>query len=145
VRDVLAHCSAALTLTAAGTMHSGSPEENQVDVDHRRDWPVARLLDELASGYESCAAAVDAAGGAYDGVALGEWVHGGDVRHAWGIDGAWASDGVDDALAVLVARSRRPGSRLPATAVTLTDGRRWLSAPPTRSPASRPTPPPSYG
>jgi uncharacterized protein (TIGR03083 family) len=121
VRDVLAHCAAALTLTAAGTMHSGSPAENQVDVDHRRDWPVSRLLDELESGYESCAAAVAGAGGAYDGVALGEWVHGGDVRHAWGIADAWASAGVDDALTVLVARSLRPGSRLPATSVVLTD------------------------
>jgi hypothetical protein len=48
-------------------------------------------------------------------------VHGGDVRHAWGIDDAWASAGVDDALAVLVTRSQRPGSRLPATSVVLTD------------------------
>jgi uncharacterized protein (TIGR03083 family) len=121
VRDVLAHCSAALNLTAAQAMHSGSPAENQVDVEHRRDWTIDRLLDELAGGYDGAADVVEAIGGRYEAVALGEWTHGGDVRMAWGIEDAYASAGVDDALALLNLYSMSPRSELPPTAVLLTD------------------------
>jgi uncharacterized protein (TIGR03083 family) len=119
VRDVLAHCSAALGSAASGTMHDFSPQSNQRDVDQRRDWPVQRLLAELAAGYADGAAAVDAAAGTLDGLALGEWVHGGDVRDALGLPGAYASGGAGDALALLIARSRARG--IPATDVTLAD------------------------
>lgn len=121
VRDVLAHCSAALNLIGTDAAHSFSPADNQVDVDHRRDWSLPRLLDELTTGYDAGAAAIEAAGGRLDGVALGEWTHGGDVRDAWGIADAYCSGGVDDALEMLARFSRGRSSQLPATAVTLTD------------------------
>jgi uncharacterized protein (TIGR03083 family) len=118
VRDVLAHCSAALKMAATGQFHDFSPAANEQDVAQRRGWPLDRLLAELTSGYQAGAAAVDAASGRLDGLALGEWVHGGDVRDALGRPGAYASDGLDDALVLLAARSRAAG--LPATVVTLT-------------------------
>jgi uncharacterized protein (TIGR03083 family) len=117
VRDVLAHCSAALTMTSTGQFHDFSPASNEKDVERRRGWPLTQVLDELAAGYEAAAAVVDTAGGRLDGLALGEWVHGGDVRHALGLPAAYASRGLADALVLLSERSR--GSGVPATEVTL--------------------------
>jgi uncharacterized protein (TIGR03083 family) len=107
VRDVLAHCSAALHHVARGTMHGFSPEENQIDVDDRRPWPPERLIDELESGYTASAPVVDAAGGRLDGLALGEWIHGGDVREPLGETDAYVSAGSEFALELLIARSYR--------------------------------------
>jgi uncharacterized protein (TIGR03083 family) len=117
VRDVLAHCSAALNHVARGDIHGFSPADNQVDVDARRSWPLTQLFDELDCGYRSAAMAIDAAGGRLDGVALGEWVHGGDVREPLGEPDAYASAGRDLALELLLSRSRR----LPLVAVHLPD------------------------
>jgi hypothetical protein len=47
------------------------------------------------------------AGGRLDGIAIGEWVHGGDVRAALGEPQAYASEGFDDACALLVERIGR--------------------------------------
>ncbi len=115
VRDVLAHCSAALHRVARGTMHGFSPEENQTDVEERRPWRLERLIDELGDGYAAAAPVVDAAGGGLDGVALGEWVHGGDVREPLGETDAYVSAGSELALELLIARGRR----LPLVAVHL--------------------------
>ncbi len=98
VRDVLAHCAAAFTMTAEHSWHGFSPEENQRDVDERNAWPVGDVLAELESGYATTAAAATAAGGQLDGLVLGEWLHGGDVREALGLPDAYASAGADDAL-----------------------------------------------
>jgi uncharacterized protein (TIGR03083 family) len=117
VRDVLAHCSAALKMLSTMQFHDFSPESNEKDVAHRRGWTVAELLDELAAGYQGAPAAIDAAAGRLDGLALGEWVHGGDVRDSLGLPDAYASDGLTDALVLLVERSR--SKPVPATDVTL--------------------------
>ncbi len=105
VRDVLAHCAAALTDAAAGRSHGFTPEENQRDVDERRSWPLADVLDELYDGYQGAARAIDAAGGALDGVGIGEWIHGGDVREALGAPDPYTSAGVDLAVGLLIERS----------------------------------------
>jgi uncharacterized protein (TIGR03083 family) len=119
VRDVLAHCGAALTRLAEGRLHTFTPELNDLDVAERRSWPLATVMAELEQGYAAAAPALTAAGGKLDGVALGEWVHGGDVREALGEPGAYESDGVEDALVLLVERSRRRA--VPATLVRLPD------------------------
>jgi len=117
VRDVLAHCSAALHAASSGVLHGFTAQDNQRDVDERRPWPLEKLLAELADGYTGAARAIDAAGGKLDALALGEWVHGGDVRDALGLPGAYASTGIDDALDLLAARTRsRP---VPRTEVRL--------------------------
>ena len=115
VRDVMAHCAAALTRTASGDVHDFSPASNQADVDARRHLTVGDVLAELLRGYEDAAVAIDKAGGVLDGVGLGEWMHGGDIREALGLAGAYASEGIDLALGLLVERSRRmekPGVRV---------------------------------
>jgi uncharacterized protein (TIGR03083 family) len=117
VRDVMAHCSAALHHVARGDVHGFSPEENRTDVEERRSWSLEQLIDELVRGYTVAAPAIDAAGGRLDGVALGEWVHGGDVREPLGAPDPYASAGSELALELLVARSRR----LPLVAVHLLD------------------------
>lgn len=114
VRDVLAHCASALIRVATGTEHGFSPEENQADVDERRAWPVADVLAELEHAYELGAAAESVAR-----VALGEWVHGGDVREALGEPDAYASPGLQDALTLVVQRSVQRD--LPPTDVQLVD------------------------
>jgi uncharacterized protein (TIGR03083 family) len=121
VRDVLAHCAAALTMTTDGTAHGYSPAENQRDVDERRPWPIERLLDELVSGYDGAAGAIAAADGRLDLLALGEWTHGGDVREALGLPDAYASDGVDDALSLFESASRLRRFGIPPTTVHLPD------------------------
>ena len=119
VRDVLAHCGCALTRAAEGRLHRFTPELNEIDVDERRSWPLAQVLAELEQGYGSAAAAVTAAPGKLDGLALGEWVPGGDVREALGEPGPYESEGVQDALLLLVDRSRR--RTVPPTLVRLPD------------------------
>jgi hypothetical protein len=49
------------------------------------------------------------AGGVLDRVALGEWVHAGDVRVAFGEPGAYAGRGLPDALTLLTTVTRDLG------------------------------------
>jgi uncharacterized protein (TIGR03083 family) len=125
VRDVLAHCGAALVRAAEGRLHRFTPEDNEVDVAERRSWPLGAVLAELERGYQAAPPAMTAAGGALDGVALGEWVHGGDVREALGEPLPYESEGVEDALVLLVERSRR---RVTATRLRLGDRELRLGA-----------------
>jgi uncharacterized protein (TIGR03083 family) len=124
VRDVLAHCSSALTMAATDTLHGFSPEENEVDVAERRAWPLADLLSELAEGYLQAGPAITAAGGRWDPLALGEWVHGGDVRAALAEPDAYASDGIDDACALLATLTRR--RKVPLVEARLPDATLWF-------------------
>jgi uncharacterized protein (TIGR03083 family) len=119
VRDVLAHCGCALTRAAEGSLHRFTPELTEIDVDERRSWPLGQVLAELEQGYGSAAAAMTAAQGSLDGLALGEWVHGGDVREALGEPGPYGSEGVEDALLLVVDRSRH--RTVPPTLVRLPD------------------------
>ncbi len=83
-------------------------------------WPA--VLEELFAGYADAAEAIDAAEGVLDGVGIGEWMHGGDVREALDEPGAYASEGSNLAVDLLVARSRI-GAR-PAIDVSV-DGERY--------------------
>ena len=105
VRDVIGHCAAALTMVAKGESHGFSPAENEVDVVERRSWPLRDVLSELYAGYEGAAGVIDAAGGELDGIGLGEWVHGGDVREPLGAADPYASAGSDLAVGLFVERS----------------------------------------
>ena len=106
VRDVLGHCGAALTRAATDRLHAFTPEDNQQDVDERKSWPISDVLGELFDGYRRAAEVIDKAGGALDGIGLGEWVHGGDVRDALGLPGAYESEGSELAVDLLFERSR---------------------------------------
>ena len=117
VRDVLAHCSAALIRVVTGRLHAFTSELNEADVAERRGWPLPRLLAELAEGYLTAGPVIGGAGGPLDPVGLGEWVHGGDVRAALGEPLAYASDGFDDACVLLAELTRRRG--LPPVEVSL--------------------------
>ncbi len=92
VRDVLAHCSSALTRAVENRFEEGvfSPEANDRDIAERADWSNARVVDELERGMTEAGPVIGRAGGALDGLALGEWVHAGDVRAALGEPGAYA-------------------------------------------------------
>ena len=112
VRDVLAHCAAALSGVVARDLHEFTPEDNERDVALRRRWPLNQVLDELAAGYVEAADAIDHAGGSLDGIGLGEWVHGGDVREAVDARNPYTSDGVELAFDLLLERSaNRPEAR----------------------------------
>ena len=107
VRDVLAHCAAALSRVATGNLHAFTPAHNEVDVADRRGWPLADVLSELSAGYQEAGEAIAEAGGELDAIALGEWLHGGDVRAALGEPLAYASDGFDDACAIAMGNDAR--------------------------------------
>lgn len=111
VRDVLAHCSAVLVRVVESRFEEGvfSPEANDRDIAERADWTVARVLDELERAMTEAGPAIAGAGGALDGVALGEWVHAGDVRDALGAPGAYEGEGQPYALDLLVRITRERG------------------------------------
>lgn len=106
VRDVLAHCAAALTDLVRGDIGGFTSEENQRAVDERSAWPVHEVVAELVNAYPSAARIIDQVGGAADGLALGEWIHGGDVREPLGAPDPYASDGVDLAIELVTQRAR---------------------------------------
>jgi uncharacterized protein (TIGR03083 family) len=109
VRDVLAHCSAALTRVVESRFEEGvfSPESNDRDIAERAGWTNAQVVDELERAMTEAGPVIAAAGGVLDLVALGEWVHAGDVRAALAEPGAYAGPGLPDALALLVTATRR--------------------------------------
>ncbi|MGW0814323.1 maleylpyruvate isomerase family mycothiol-dependent enzyme [Streptomyces viridiviolaceus] len=111
VRDVLAHCSAALIRVVENRFEKGvfSPESNDRDIAERAGWTNARVVDELERGMTQAGPVIARAGGALDGIALGEWVHAGDVRVAFGEPGAYAGRGLPEALALLTAVTRARG------------------------------------
>jgi uncharacterized protein (TIGR03083 family) len=120
VRDVLAHCGAALSMAATDALHGFSPSENEVDVQERRSWPIERVLDELFDGYAIAVLEIEKADGGLDGLGLGEWMHGGDVRDAVGAPDPYTSDGADLAFDLLLDRSAanyRPQSQTSQAAV----------------------------
>ncbi|MEU1150604.1 maleylpyruvate isomerase family mycothiol-dependent enzyme [Streptomyces sp. NPDC005863] len=108
VRHVLAHCGSALTRVVESRFEEGvySPESNDRDIAERADWSNSRVVDELERGMTEAGPVLAAARGRLDGVALGEWVHAGDVREAWGKPGAYGGDGLVDALDLLGQFSR---------------------------------------
>jgi uncharacterized protein (TIGR03083 family) len=111
VRDVLAHCSAALTRVVERRFEEGvfSPECNQRDIAERAEWTYARVVDELERGMTEAGPVIAKAGGVLDVLALGEWVHAGDVRDTLGTPGAYAGDGLPYALTLLARVTREKG------------------------------------
>ncbi|MEU6820305.1 maleylpyruvate isomerase family mycothiol-dependent enzyme [Streptomyces atriruber] len=125
VRHVLAHCSSALMRVVEGRFEEGvfSPECNDRDIAERADWSHARVVDELEHAMTEAGPVIAAAKGYLDGVALGEWVHAGDVREAWGKPGAYGGDGLVDALALLEQFSRSAHAASPVPLHADIDGR----------------------
>jgi uncharacterized protein (TIGR03083 family) len=110
VREVIAHCAAALSRVVEGRLGPGvfTPESNAADVRERADWPLSRLLDSLEQGMTDAGPVMAAReDGAFDGIAFGEWVHAGDMRDALGEPGAYGGDQVEQALVLLGTASRR--------------------------------------
>ncbi|EKX69313.1 maleylpyruvate isomerase family mycothiol-dependent enzyme [Streptomyces ipomoeae] len=112
VRDVLAHCSAALSRVVEGRFEEGvfSPEANDRDIAERGEWAVSQIVDELERGMTDAGPVIAKAGGALDGIALGEWVHAGDVREAWGLPGAYGGSRLGLALPLLAHLTRVRGT-----------------------------------
>ena len=108
VRDVLAHCSAALTRVVENRFEEGvfSPESNDRDIADRADWSDAQVVDELERGHDRGRAGDRPGRRALDGIALGEWVHAGDVRRPSGSRGRTPGPGCPDALALLARLTR---------------------------------------
>ncbi|MEU7058956.1 maleylpyruvate isomerase family mycothiol-dependent enzyme [Streptomyces sp. NPDC046197] len=111
VRDVLAHCSAALLRVVESRFERGvfSPGSNDRDIAERADWTNARVVDELERGMTEAGPVIARAGGVLDMIALGEWVHAGDVRETLGEPGAYAGDGLPHALTLLARVTREKG------------------------------------
>ncbi|MYR46187.1 maleylpyruvate isomerase family mycothiol-dependent enzyme [Streptomyces sp. SID5910] len=111
VRDVLAHCSAALMRVVEKRFEKGvfSPASNDRDIAERADWSNARIVDELERGMTEAGPVIGRAGGVLDRVALGEWVHAGDLRVTFGEPGAYAGRGLPDALTLLTTVTRDLG------------------------------------
>ncbi|MFJ3228454.1 maleylpyruvate isomerase family mycothiol-dependent enzyme [Streptomyces sp. NPDC086783] len=111
VRHVLAHCGAVLTRVVERRLEKGvfEPEANDRDIAERDGLPVERIVDELERGMTEAGPVIARAGGVLDAVALGEWVHAGDVREAFGEPGAYGGEGLSYALALLARVTRERG------------------------------------
>lgn len=109
VRDVLAHCGSVLSRVVESRFEPDvfGPECNDRDIAERADWTDAQVVDELERGMTEAGSVIAEAGGVLDGVGLGEWVHAGDVREAWGLEGAYRGAGLTHALALLERFARR--------------------------------------
>ncbi|MFD0356600.1 maleylpyruvate isomerase family mycothiol-dependent enzyme [Streptomyces sp. NPDC127110] len=109
VRDVLAHCAAALVRIVEGRLEEGVflPAANAADVAERVDWPLERIVDELERGLTEAGPVIARGDGTLDPVALGEWIHAGDVRAALGEPGEYAGASLPLALPLLRMVSRR--------------------------------------
>lgn len=109
VRHVLAHCGSVLNRVVESRFEPDvfGPECNDRDIAERAGWTNAQVVDELEQGMAEAGAAIAKAGGVLDGVALGEWIHAGDVREAWGLEGAYQGDGLPHALRLLAPFARR--------------------------------------
>ncbi len=108
---MLAHCSSALSRVLEGRFEKGvfSPESNERDIAERAEWTNARIVDELERGMAEAGPLIAEAGGVLDVLALGEWVHAGDVRAALGEPGAYAGVGLPYALNLLAQVTGRQG------------------------------------
>ncbi len=129
IRDVIAHCAALLSRTATGDLHRFTPDDNQADVDQRRGWPLEEIITELIDGYHGAAVAIDEAGGPLDGIGLGEWIHGGDIRLALGRADAYLSPGTGTAVRLIRERSM---ARLPVGVDAEVGGEEMHLGPPAR-------------
>ncbi|MEU5363261.1 maleylpyruvate isomerase family mycothiol-dependent enzyme [Streptomyces sp. NPDC005925] len=111
VRDVLAHCSAALTRVVENRFEPGvfSPESNDRDIAERAGWTHARVVDELERGMTGAGPVIAKGDGRLDRLALGEWVHAGDVRDVLGVPGAYTGAGLPYALELLARVTRERG------------------------------------
>ncbi|MFF8597274.1 maleylpyruvate isomerase family mycothiol-dependent enzyme [Streptomyces sp. NPDC015220] len=110
VRQLLAHCGAALTRIVEHRLEEGVflPDSNAADVAERETWPLGRVLDELERGFTEAGEVIaERDDGLLDAVALGEWVHAGDVREAFGEPGAYGGASIGHALPLLQRTSRR--------------------------------------
>ncbi|WP_037624197.1 maleylpyruvate isomerase family mycothiol-dependent enzyme [Streptomyces aureus] len=108
VREVLAHCSSALMRVVERRYEPGvfSPEANDRDIAERADWPTERVVDELERGMTEAGPVIARTRGAVDAVALGEWIHAGDVREAFGEPDAYEGPALPHALRLLARISR---------------------------------------
>ncbi|GGJ31153.1 hypothetical protein GCM10010121_048080 [Streptomyces brasiliensis] len=111
VRDVLAHCSAALMRVVESRYEKDvfSPAANDRDIAERAGWSNGQVVDELERGMTEAGPVIAAAGGVLDLIGLGEWVHAGDVRDALGEPGAYTGDGLPYALTLLARATREKG------------------------------------
>lgn len=132
VRDVLAHCSAALSRVVESRYEKDvfSPACNQRDIDERSGWTHAEILDELDRGMTEAGPVIAKSSGRLDALALGEWVHAGDVRVALGEPGAYAGSGLPFALALLAQVTGARGTcRCTPTWTTRTSRCGWATRP----------------
>ncbi|MEU5094071.1 maleylpyruvate isomerase family mycothiol-dependent enzyme [Streptomyces sp. NPDC020996] len=111
VRDVLAHCSSALMRVVESRYEKDvfSPAANDRDIAERAGWTHQQVVDELERGMTEAGPVIAASGGLLDKIALGEWVHGGDVREALGEPGAYGGRPLPAALALLAYVTRKEG------------------------------------
>ncbi|MDQ0761724.1 hypothetical protein QF027_004359 [Streptomyces canus] len=73
MRDVLAHCSSALTRVVEGRFEKGvfSPASNDRDIAERADGSNRQVVDELERGMTEAGPVIAGAGGVLDIIALG--------------------------------------------------------------------------
>ncbi|MEU1350513.1 maleylpyruvate isomerase family mycothiol-dependent enzyme [Streptomyces sp. NPDC005776] len=127
VREVLAHCGSVLSRVVESRFGPDvfSPGCNARDIAERTGWTHTEVVDELERGMTDAGPVIAAAGGVLDAVALGEWVHAGDVRAAWGLPGAYDGAGFPHALGLLVPRALR--RKVPLLVAELTDSGREVT------------------
>ncbi len=109
VRHAAAHCGAALMRIVESRFDPDvfSPECNERDIAERADWSHEQVVDELERAMTEAGGVIAKSGGLFDAVALGEWIHSGDIKEAVGAPGAYGGEGVPAALAIAALYSRQ--------------------------------------
>ncbi|SDL17097.1 maleylpyruvate isomerase family mycothiol-dependent enzyme [Streptomyces indicus] len=109
VRHVAAHCGSALMRLIESRFDEDvfSPACNERDIAERASWSDQKVVDELERAMSDAGPVIAASGGLFDAVALGEWIHSGDIKEAVGAKGAYGGEGVPAALAIAAHYARQ--------------------------------------
>ncbi|NGO78803.1 maleylpyruvate isomerase family mycothiol-dependent enzyme [Streptomyces sp. YC504] len=118
VRHVIAHCGSALMRVVESRFEPDvfSPACNDRDIAERADWSHTEVVDELERAMTEAGPVIAKAGGLFDVIGLGEWLHAGDVREAVGAPDAYAGAGIEDALALTPAAFAYAKTQVPVHA-----------------------------
>lgn len=109
VRHVVAHCSTALNRVVEQRYEKGvfTPEANERDIADVAGLSHQQVVDALERGMTDAGPVIaEAVHGKLDAVALGEWVHAGDLREALGEPAAYEGAGLPYALRLLASLTR---------------------------------------
>jgi uncharacterized protein (TIGR03083 family) len=122
VRDVVSHLGGVCDDIAHGNMDGVATDTwTQAQVEKRRDWPFARVLDDWADNAAVVEPMMNGIGQPIGQMVFDAWTHEQDVRGALGAPGARESAALDLAWDWFFAANQEVGAPAPGAMLVITD------------------------